>query len=383
MKKNHLLYLAAAALLCVSCKEDDTTSSSSTTDVPTEETAEVVGMYLLNEGNWGSNKSSIDYLDYSTGEYIRNLYAERNPTVVMGLGDVGSDIQVYGSRLYAVVNGSNKLEVMDAVTCLRIGQVDIPNCHFVRFHKGYAYVSSYVSNSTDANRNSTPGAVYKIDTLTLKVVGTCTVGLQPEELAVVGDRMYVANSGGYSGYDKGVYDNTVSVIDLNTFTELEKITVDINLHHIKADSEGKLWVTSRGDYYNVPYNFYVLKNEGGKTVVTDTLNLACTDFDIKGDSLYYYSSEWNYETNSNTYTYGIINTNTRQKVSGSFITDGTQGNIVATYGIKVHPTTGDIYLTDAMNYVSSGKLHCYSKDGTHRWSVTTGDIPAHICFYKK
>ena len=39
-----------------------------------------------------------------------------------------------------------------------------------------------------------------------------------------------------------------------------------------------------------------------------------------------------------------------------------------------------IYVTDAKNYVSSGVLHCYSREGVHKWSVRTGDIPAHMVF---
>ena len=65
---------------------------------------EPIGMYLLNEGNMGSNKATIDYLDFSKGIYIRNIYGERNPNVIKELGDVGNDIQVYGNRLYAVIN---------------------------------------------------------------------------------------------------------------------------------------------------------------------------------------------------------------------------------------------------------------------------------------
>ena len=57
------------------------------------------GMYLVNEGNMGSNKCTLDYLDYVNGYYIRNLYSERNPNVVKELGDVGNDIQIYGSKL--------------------------------------------------------------------------------------------------------------------------------------------------------------------------------------------------------------------------------------------------------------------------------------------
>ena len=80
--------------------------------------SEIVGMYLLNEGNMGSNKSTLDYLDLSgsdsTVHYLRNIYSERNPSAVMSLGDVGNDCQIYGSRLWLVINCSNKVEVARA-----------------------------------------------------------------------------------------------------------------------------------------------------------------------------------------------------------------------------------------------------------------------------
>ena len=53
-------------------------------------------------------------------------------------------------------------------------------------------------------------------------------------------------------------------------------------------------------------------------------------------------------------------------------------DIVIPYGIAIHPRNGDIYVTDAKNYVSSGVLPCYSREGVHKWSVRTGDIPAHM-----
>ena len=53
------------------------------------------------------------------------------------------------------------------------------------------------------------------------------------------------------------------------------------------------------------------------------------------------------------------------------------------YGIIVNPQSHDIYLMDAKNYVSSGELFCLDKNGTFRWRVRTGDIPAHACFLFK
>lgn len=348
--------------------------------VPIDPDARPAGMYLLNEANMGSNKSSIDYVDFRNAYYVRNIYAERNPEVVKELGDVGNDIQIYGNKLYAVINCSHKVEVMDVRTCKRIGQVDIPNCRYIRFAKGKAYVSAYVG-PVAIDPNAQLGAVYEVDTASLAVTRKVTVGYQPDELEVLGEYLYVANSGGYRAPD---YDSTVSVVEIYGMKQIQKIPVGINLHRIRKDRYGKLWVTSRGDYNTIPSRLYVLdrKDKNSKEmVVKDTLDIPCSEMYIQGDSLYFYSVEWNKQTERNTVTYGIIDVRTGQLVTDHFITDGTEQDIVIPYGICVHPTTGDIYVTDAKNYVSSGVLHCYDRHGKKKWSVRTGDIPAHMAFY--
>ena len=348
--------------------------------VPIDPDARPAGMYLLNEANMGSNKSSIDYVDFRNAYYVRNIYAERNPEVVKELGDVGNDIQIYGNKLYAVINCSHKVEVMDVRTCKRIGQVDIPNCRYIRFAKGKAYVSAYVG-PVAIDPNAQLGAVYEVDTASLAVTRKVTVGYQPDELEVLGEYLYVANSGGYRAPD---YDSTVSVVEISGMKQIQKIPVGINLHRIRKDRYGKLWVTSRGDYNTIPSRLYVLdrKDKNSKEmVVKDTLDIPCSEMYIQGDSLYFYSVEWNKQTERNTVTYGIIDVRTGQLVTDHFITDGTEQDIVIPYGICVHPTTGDIYVTDAKNYVSSGVLHCYDRHGKKKWSVRTGDIPAHMAFY--
>lgn len=348
--------------------------------VPIDPDARPAGMYLLNEANMGSNKSSIDYVDFRNAYYVRNIYAERNPEVVKELGDVGNDIQIYGNKLYAVINCSHKVEVMDVRTCKRIGQLDIPNCRYIRFAKGKAYVSAYVG-PVAIDPNAQLGAVYEVDTASLAVTRKVTVGYQPDELEVLGEYLYVANSGGYRAPD---YDSTVSVVEIYGMKQIQKIPVGINLHRIRKDRYGKLWVTSRGDYNTIPSRLYVLdrKDKNSKEmVVKDTLDIPCSEMYIQGDSLYFYSVEWNKQTERNTVTYGIIDVRTGQLVTDHFITDGTEQDIVIPYGICVHPTTGDIYVTDAKNYVSSGVLHCYDRHGKKKWSVRTGDIPAHMAFY--
>jgi hypothetical protein len=106
------------------------------------------GFYLLNEGSMGSNKATLDFFNFETGEYMRNIYAEKNPNVPKELGDVGNDMGIYDGKLYVVINVSNKVEVLDAKTTERIGQIDIPNCRFIKFHEGYAYITSYAGPVT-------------------------------------------------------------------------------------------------------------------------------------------------------------------------------------------------------------------------------------------
>ena len=384
--KKVLLYICL--LLTVACRDDVMVVPMENIDTGGKVVrSEIVGMYLLNEGNMGSNKSTLDYLDLSgsdsTVHYLRNIYSERNPSTVMSLGDVGNDCQIYGSRLWLVINCSNKVEVARASDAVRIGKVDIANCRYVTFKDQYAYVSSYVGSVYDGS-SSPLGSVYKVDTLTLQKVDSCSVGYQPEEMAIVGDLLYVANSGGYQGMTGQGYESTVSVVDLSTMREIRKIEVAPNLHHLKADGNGRLWVTSRGNYVDLDSRLYWMeKGADGQMKVGGVIDQPVSDLCIVGDSLYFYGSQWSELTITNTVTYGIVNVCTCQIVSTSLSDAPELQKIRMPYGIIVNPIDRDFYLMDAKNYVSSGELLHFLPDGTFDWKVRTGDIPAHAAFLFK
>ena len=375
-KRSLLFVLCSLFLALFSCREDPKIPSTEQEQAGTAEQTSIQGLYLLNEGNMGSNKATLDYYDYSQALYMRNIYAQANPNVPMELGDVGNDLQIYGSRLYAVINCSNKVEVMDAKTGRRIGQVDIPNCRYIRFHGPYAYVTSYAGPVQINPDYEQLGYVARFDTASLQIDATCIVGFQPDELEIVGNTLFVANSGGYMVPN---YEHTVSVIDLNTFTETERIDVAINLHRIRADRYGQLWITSRGDYYDIQPRLFCV-DANSRNVVSE-LEVAVSDLDIVGDSLYFCADTWSNFSQASTVGYGIVNVRTRQLVSTGFIKDGTESMISKPYGLKVNPVTRDIYVTDAKDYVTPGKLYCYSPEGRLKWNVRTGDIPAHMAFY--
>lgn len=377
MKKTFLISAVAVLSLFLSCRKGDYVLPSEDVNVnPWEKVSgDIHGFFLLNEGNMGSNKASIDYYSYSDGVYSRNIFGERNPNEIKDLGDVGNDIKIYGSRLWSVINCSNYVEVMDVRTARHIAKIAVPNCRYLAFSGNYAYVSAY-AGPVQLDPNARIGMVVKIDTLTCSVVDSCIVGYQPEEMAVVGNKLYVANSGGYRAPN---YDRTVSVIDLVSFKEMYKIEVAINLHRIRPDRYGNLYVSSRGDYYNVPSKTYVIDTDTDKVV--DSLPfLQNSNMAMYGDSLFVYSNDFSYVTNSWDISYAILDTRTRQIVTRNFIKDGTENDIKVPYALAVNPANGEFFVSDARDYVSPGVLHCYSKDGVRKWSVSTGDIPAHIVF---
>ena len=177
------------------------------------------------------------------------------------------------------------------------------------------------------------------------------------------------------------YETTVSVIDIQSFKEIKRINVAINLHRLKADKHGNLWVSSRGDYYDEPSRLHWIDTQ--TDTYGGTLPVAVTDMTLDGDSLYLYSTEFNYNTFKNIVTYGIIDVTKKEIVTHNFITDGTDKQITLPNGIMVNPCNKDIYLTDGANSVFPGALICYDKFGKKKWQVQTGDIPAHFAMLYK
>lgn len=379
MKTNYNFWLlfTLSVITLSGCRSDDTIISGEEETLPTETVTTVEGFYLLNEGNMNMNKASLDYYDYQTGTYSRNIYGEANPEATLGLGDVGNDIGIYGSKLYAVINNSNKLEVMDVKTSKRIKVIDIKNCRYVTFSNGKAYVSAY-DGEVQLGETSANGFVAEIDTVSLEITNAVKVGRQPEEIAIVGEKLYVANSGGYSPPN---YERTISVIDLNTFTKIKDIDVAINLHRLKADDYGDLYVSSRGDYYETPSKLFVIDTKSDS--VKKSFDIACSNLTIAKDTAYIIGSEFNYSTFDWVINYSMIDVKSETLLDNSFLPQTVSEAIKTPYGIAVDPVSSTIYITDAGDYVSPGTLYCIDKDGNTKFTVTTGDIPGHIAFQLK
>jgi len=160
------------AITFYACQQDTYLIEKEEEGETNPEKTDVVGFYLLNEGNMGSNMATVDYMDFTTGTYNRNIYATVNPTMVKELGDVGNDIKIYGNKLYAVINVSNFIEVMDARTAKHLGTIPLENGRYITFANGKAYASSYAGPVT-LDPKAPLGKVVEIDTINLSVIRSC------------------------------------------------------------------------------------------------------------------------------------------------------------------------------------------------------------------
>ena len=342
--------LCSLFLTLYSCRGDEVIYPTIGTKV-TDEVREG-GVYVLCEGNMGSNKARLDYMNLATGTYYANWYGSQNPTQMKELGDVGNDIQQYGGKLYAVINCSHKVEVMD-LQARHIAKIDIPNCRYLAFRGGKMYVSAYVGSVANPELL---GSVFEVDTASLAIEREVKVGHQPDELCVLGDKLYVVNSGGYL---TNRYDSTISVIDMQSFTEVRKINVGLNPTRIRKDEHQRLWVACQGNYGAVKPQLVVLDNEE----VIRRIPTPCANMSILGSTVYIINNE----------------TNTIQSINSQLSIINYQLSTPFEHPYGLLATEDALYITDAKNYVSSGILYCFDYSGHERWRAYTGDIPGHLC----
>ncbi|MBO7071395.1 MAG: hypothetical protein J6W09_08905 [Bacteroidales bacterium] len=349
-------------------------------------------VFMLNEGQKGSNNASLDMLRFTDAQYITDVFKKMNPEEGAGLGDVGNDIKVIGNEVWITVNNSGIVEVLDARDEKQIAAITVPTPRNIAFDDKYAYVSSWAGAYADGqydndgifhitDSKNPKGAVYRINLSTKKLDGSVEVGYQPEGLAVSGGKLYVANSGGIScqlppNYS---YDNTVSVIDLKKFEVEKNIEVVVNLYYVYADSHGVIFVTTMGNYNDVHSGLYAIVDER-VIKVCDYVSKSAQ----LGDSIYCIGTETEFDWALKTHEYSLRSYKLDKVDKGAavptFYNVTVDGN---PYGIHVLETSNakDHYLlmTDAGDYWNPGTISMYDfSDGKKLWTVSTGVCPAHF-----
>jgi YVTN family beta-propeller protein len=323
-------------------------------------------LIVLNEGLRGMNNASITHYNFATGEVSEEcvFFAQNGRR----LGDIGNDILIYGGKIYISVGFSSTIEITD-LNFKSIKQISLKDGsknrepHGLAAHNGKVYIACF------------DGHVLRLDTVTTEIDNLVKVGDNPENIAISKDFAYVTNSGGMNFVVDADYDNTVSVIDLATFTEVKKITVDLNPFSIGVDETGDIIVGCRGNYIGIPYSLHRI-NTTTNTYDKKFEGITPADFVMNRNTLYYYNFDWITSTGQ----YVEFNTLTETVTRPSFISDPSL--IGTPYAISINKENEDIYLSHA-EYMGDGTVFAFDKTGVKRFEFTAGLWPKKIVVLKK
>ena len=357
--KSTLFILVSASLFITSCKKDDDPIENHTAKGPYHD-----GVFISNEGSFMGNNGSVSFYSYVDDEdfgmvadsVYNDIFQKENNR---GLGDVVQSVSLYDSLAFIVVNNSNKVEVVTSENFKEFSVISgVSQPRYVVAEGTTAYVSAWGDG----------GVVYVVDLNDFSVSSTIKVGSGPEKMLIDGDKLYVANSGGFG------MDSTITIIDMNTNLKADSLVVGGNPQSIVKDKDGNKWILCSGtvqyseDWTSIirqtPSQLVKLNNndEIVKTVIiAETDHPAAFDINPEGDKLYFGGG----------YTYSTIKSYSLKE------NEPTINEIISDmpYGFMVEKTTGELFVFMATSFTDNGQLKRYTSTGTLLKTYTVGIGP--------
>jgi YVTN family beta-propeller protein len=361
MKLNKLMVaLFAGSALFVSCNNDDDNNNG-------PQGAYDNGILILNEGGFMAGNASVSFLS-DTLSLQNNIYAANNPGAV--LGDTGQDIGLHENYAYIVLNFSNKIEVVNRYTFAHVATIEsgLVNPRYIAFEGGKAYVTNWGDATV-----TTDDYVAVINLATNAVTTTIPVAEGPEAIVEEDGKLYVAHKGGYG------YGNTVTVINGESNTVATTITVGDVPGSMEVE-DNKLYVLNEGlpSYVN-DVDPSLNETAGSLSVINLNNNTVVStvafegmahpqNIDIEDDKIYCTVGSEIFS-----FTPGAD-----LPAAPHAIFSTTPQGVYGVYAFAVED--GRIYVGDAGNYTSNGKVYIYSLTGTLQNEFTVGVIPSGFYF---
>jgi hypothetical protein len=321
------------------------------------------GVLILNQGGFGQGNASVSYLSNDFVGFQNNIFSLVNPTKI--LGDTGQDVGLYDDLAFVVLNNSNKIEVVNRYTMAHVATVDsgLSNPRFIAFANGKGYVTNW------GDGNSTTDDYVAVLNLSNYVVSSkIPVAEGPERILEFNNTLYVAHQGGFG------FGNSISVINGNSDTVAATIEVGDVPNSFEVSS-GSLFVLCGGkpSYAATETAGKLVKINIANNTVSSSINFAAAthpaNLDIERNDLYY------------TVDSGIFKTNvTATTLPVSALFTATAQGVYGVYSFAIGNNA--IYVGDAGDYNSNGKVYVYSATGMLNKEYTVGVIPAGFYFNK-
>jgi hypothetical protein len=355
MKFSKLVLVAfVSTFFFVSCSDDDDTP-----EVPLG--AYDNGVLILNQGGFFKGNASVSYLSDDLLTQQNNIFALVNPTIT--LGDTAQDIGFNGDLAFIVLNVSNKIEVVNRYTMKLVATIKtgLNNPRYIAFSNGKGFVTNWGDGGSTSD-----DYVAVINLASYTVASTISVIEGPERIMANNNKLYVAHQGGFG------FGNAISIIDGAANTVLSKITVGDVPNSFEL-SNGVLYVLCGGkpSYSKAETAGSLVKLNLANNTVSSTINFPDKTHPSNLDIV---NSDVFYTVGSDVYK----STLTAATLPTSKLFSTTPQGVYGVYSFAVH--NNKIFVGDAGDYSSNGKVYVYSPTGALEKEYTVGIIPAGFYF---
>ncbi len=332
------LFSFALMVLLASCNSDD-----EQTPKPPPAASDL--LYIANEGSFNQGNANLTVYDPSTSTAFQNAFSAANGGEP--LGDIFQSITQIDDELFFVVNNSQKIEVVNAATLQRtrsIGGLTSPR-YMLPLSGNKAYVSDLFA-----------GAIHIIDTSTGSIIGAVNSGQWVERMVLHNAEVWASTPSG----------DGLIFIDPSTDSITGSLALSAGANSVAVDATGDVWVYCQGDFMNVSPAIYRIHR------ITKTIE---STFNITATGVYGGSLEMDHTGHNVYYLFGgdvyKMAIDATSLPSAPFIS--ANGRVL--YGMNVNRSTGQIALTDAADFSSTGHVYLYNPAGTLTTDFEAGIIP--------
>ncbi len=331
MKKSNkwaLLALLAVGTVFTGCKKDDPE------EVPVEGRKVFVGY----AGNFGQANAGLTVKNLATGDVTGEAYSEVNGEQ---LGGTLQSITGIGDNIYMCASVTSEgidagVVVINSTSLEKVGKIPCINPQYVSaIGNNQAVITNYTYGGTGLS-------VDLVDLGNNTILNSIAIPEAARQIVSVGNKSYFINT----------MKSYLYVIDHASFTISDSIEVGMPASDVIVDENDQLWVGIGQAWGSTDKGKLVKINPSNNTV---ELSLEAND---KIGKLAYSPTEDAiiYEDGGAIYEMSISATTLPTEALATL-------NATAFYALGVDGETGDIYVSDAVDYASPSIITQYNKDG--------------------
>ena len=317
------------------------------------------GLFICNEGNFQYGNATLSYYDPATKQVENEIFYRAN---AMKLGDVCQSMIIRNGIGWVVVNNSHVVFAIDVDTFKEIGR--ITNLTSPRYIHFLSDEKAYITQIWD-NR------IFIVNPKRYEITGYIDV---PNMTMETGSTEQMVQLGKYVYVNCWSYQNRILKIDTETDSIVAELTVGIQPTSLMLDKNNKLWTITDGGYEGSPYGHEapsLYRIDAETFTVEKQFRFDFGDWpsevQLNGtkDKIYWLNDDvWEMDVEAD-----------RVPVRPFLPYNGT-----LYYGLTIDPTSGDVYIADAIDYVQQGKVYRYSKDRELLDEFYVGIIPGAFCW---